>query len=161
MGYYTLHAIRIINNYNTVKNLKNLLWVLERLSKYYLGIIGKVITDYFYHDYGTKWYGINNDMIIASRMFPKFKSQVKGKGEDGIMWERIYKDGELIEKNDNPIDDFYECEGNPDISYEEIEDEEEKEEKEEEEKEEEEKDVLDKHDLINKISEINIKNKDD
>ena len=42
-------------------------------------------------------------------MFPKFKIQVKGKGEDGKMWEHIYKDGELIEENNNPIDDFDEC----------------------------------------------------
>ena len=63
-------------------------------------------------------------------MFPKFKIQVKGKGEDGIMWENIYKDGELIEENDNPIDDFDECdyEGLPDIGRTES-DEEEQEEK--------------------------------
>ena len=57
MGYYTIHAIRIINKYNTRNNLKKLRRVIEIMSDYEFDLKGSILTDYICTDGdGFKWY---------------------------------------------------------------------------------------------------------
>ena len=95
MGYYTLHKIRIVNEYNTRNNLIKLLDVIEKISGYTFNIIGSTIADFKDSDeYEIKWYECRHDLEGASRFFPEFEIQVKAKGEDGKVWEATYKDGD-------------------------------------------------------------------
>ena len=94
MGYYTIHKIRIVNEYNTRNNLNKLLDVIEKISGYTFYIIGSTIADFNNSNgFGTKWYECRHDLEGASRFFPEFEIQVKSKGEDGKVWEATYKDG--------------------------------------------------------------------
>ena len=89
MGYITYHRIRIINEYNTTENLEELKEYIEKISGYYLHIDGSVI-----YDNGYKWYECENNMIAVSKFFPDYEIQVKGKGEEGEIWECIFHDGD-------------------------------------------------------------------
>ena len=97
MGYYTYHRIRILNEYNTKENLEKLKEYIEKLSGYSFEISGSVI-------YGgsIKWYECRYQMEMISQFFPEYEIQVKGKGEDGVIWEIIYKDMKHYFK-ENPI----------------------------------------------------------
>ena len=89
MGYYTKHRIRIINEYNTEENLIKLKELIEKISGYTFHISGEVITDYD----GYKWYECENNMEAVSRFLPEFEIQVRGKGEEGEIWEKVFQDG--------------------------------------------------------------------
>ena len=104
MGYYTLHRIRIINKFNTKKNLEKLQEYLNKMRASTFYISGSVLKDYSNEEYdeGSKWYEYENDMREVSRHFPDFEIQVKGKGEEGEIWERIFKDGFSYFNDDNP-----------------------------------------------------------
>ena len=95
MGYYTLHRIRIINQYNTEENLKILLDYIEKISGYSFHISDSVIKDYSDEEFdeGHKWYDCQDNMEAVSKFFPQFEIQVKGKGECGEIWEMIFKNG--------------------------------------------------------------------
>ena len=95
MGYLTLHAIRIINKYNTRNNLKKLKRVIEIMSDYSFDIKGSILTDYICTDGdGYKWYDCNCDMPKISRLLPKLEIQICGKGEDeGDEWSFIFENG--------------------------------------------------------------------
>ena len=73
-----------------------------RASTFYIS--GSVLKDYSNEEYdeGSKWYEYENDMREVSRHFPDFEIQVKGKGEEGEIWERIFKDGFSYFNDDNP-----------------------------------------------------------
>ena len=95
MGYYTLHKIRIINQYNTKQNLIKLLEKIEEISGYGFIIVGSTIVDTNYNcESGSKWYDCRDDMIKISEELPELEIKVNGKGEDeGDIWEYIYEDG--------------------------------------------------------------------
>ena len=93
MGYYTIFIIKIVNKYNTRKNLEKLLDLILKISGYSaFDIVGSTITD-FRND-GHKWYEWDHDMLGISRLLPKFEISVKGKGEEGETWEYAFKNGE-------------------------------------------------------------------
>ena len=114
MGYYTRHIIRIINQYNTRRNLKILLKKISEISNYDFIIVGSKICDDNYNGgYGAKWYGVRFDMMKVSNLLPDLRIQVKGKGEDGEMWQLIYENGfeeamNLDEFSDDDESDFFE-----------------------------------------------------
>ena len=145
MGYYTKHKIRIINEYNTKKNLKILLNRQIAMTSYSFIITGSTIHDIhsgLNDGIGCKWYSCARDMELISRVFPELKIQIKGLGEDGEMWERIYHNG-CIQKYycdefsdiDDEADFKKETENNQLFSEDEEEEEEEEENEEEDEKE--------------------------
>ena len=100
MGYYTYHRIRIINEYNTKENLEELKEYIEKISGYYFDISGSVI-----YDDAHKWYNCQNNMKAVSQFFPKYEIQVKGKGEEGEIWEIIFKDGEYYYNSNTSFSD--------------------------------------------------------
>ena len=60
MGYYTLHRIRIINEYNTKNNLEIIRKTIKNFSRYEFNIIGSTICDDSWNEgYGAKWYSCN------------------------------------------------------------------------------------------------------
>ena len=93
MGYYTMHKIRIINEYNTPRNLELLKVITERVSEYHLEIEDGAIIDYASNAYGTKWYGCLREMRLVSTVFPEFLIQFKGKGEEHEIWEFRIQNG--------------------------------------------------------------------
>ena len=116
MGYYTLHKIRIINAYNTKKNLLLLLEKIKEVSGYIYEIVGTVIFDSSWDSgLGSKWYNCRSDMAIISQKLPELKIQVKGKGEDGKMWEYIYENGNEYERD---CEDFSDIDEEPDFEEE-------------------------------------------
>ena len=108
MGYRTIHAIRIINKYNTRNNLKKLKRVIEIMSDYSFDIKGSILTDYICTDGdGFKWYDCNCDMPKISRLLPKLEIQICGKGEDeGDEWSYIFKNGNRYKSSEMFIYDF-------------------------------------------------------
>ncbi len=94
MGYYTKHRIRIINEYNTEENLEELKDYIEKISGYSFSLSGGVI-----YDDGIKWYDCKDNMHAVSRFLPDYEIQVKGKGENGEVWEIICKDGDYYDKS--------------------------------------------------------------
>ena len=112
MGYYTHYAIRIKNKYNTKSNLKKLSRVIELVSGYSFEIKGSILFDSY--DGGAKWYHREKDLIIISKLLPKLKIEICGKGEDeGDEWCYLYKNGKkyqggnlFLENEDDS--DFYE-----------------------------------------------------
>ena len=93
MGYYTIHKIKIINQYNTKENLEKLLDIIKKISGYgCFDIIGSTITDA--RNDGHKWYECIHDMEAVSRFLPEFEIRVKGKGEEGETWEYEFKNGD-------------------------------------------------------------------
>ena len=94
MGYYTLHKISIINEYNTERNLEILSNKILEISGYGFGIVGSVIYDSSYNSgYGSKWYNCRADMRLVSEELPELEIRVVGKGEEGEVWEYIYENG--------------------------------------------------------------------
>ena len=63
MGYYTLHRIRIINQYNTEENLEILLDYIEKISGYSFHISDSVIKDYYDEEYMKGINGMNAKII--------------------------------------------------------------------------------------------------
>ena len=120
MGYYTLHRIRIINEYNTQENLEELKDIIEKISEYSFHLNDGVITDYLDEekDMGRKWYDCNKDMRAVSRFVPDFLIQVKGKGEEDEIWEFTFQNGLEIEKYCTSFsdDENEEDEGNNEIN---------------------------------------------
>ena len=101
MGYYTLHKIRILNEYNTKENLEELKEYIEKISGYTFEIYGLII-----YSNKIKWYASKHHMNLVAQFFPKYEIQLKGKGEDGEVWEIIYKDEEYsFIENTNFSDD--------------------------------------------------------
>ena len=103
MGYYTLHRIRIINEYNTKNNLEKLKEHIQKISGYNFYLSGSALKDYHNKEFddGTKWYQCENNMKAVSRYVPDFEIQVRGKGEEGEIWEMVFKNG-LSYYNDDP-----------------------------------------------------------
>ncbi len=92
MSYFTIHKIKIINQYNTKKNVKTLLDIIKKISGYDgFDIIGSTITDIRYN--GHKWYECEHDMKAATRFLPGYEIRVKGKGDNGETWEYQFKNG--------------------------------------------------------------------
>ena len=109
MGYYTIHAIRIVNKYNTRKNLKKLLKVIKIISGYSFEIRGSTITDFSnLDDFGCKWYECRHDMCAVSRLLPKLKIEVCGKGEEeGDEWSCTFENGFEHDEGEFFINDKY------------------------------------------------------
>ena len=106
MGYYTRHIIRIINEYDSKRNLGILLKKIKEISNYDFSIVGNKITDIYWNDScGSKWYGCRSDMRAVSRDLPELVIQVKGKGEEGEVWEYIYENG-YEEGGTDDLEDF-------------------------------------------------------
>ena len=103
MGYYTLHRIRIINGYNTEENLIKLMECIEKISGLSFEKSGSILKDYNdeNNDLGYSWYECENNMIAVSKFLPDLEIQVKGKGEEGEIWEMIFQDG-YFHSNDDP-----------------------------------------------------------
>ena len=99
MGYYTDYKITIINKYNTRKYLNKLLYVVNQISKYDFEIRNFAIINI------CKWYEHKKDMKEISRILPKLKIKIKGKGEEeGDKWEKIYQNG--LELDSDHLDFF-------------------------------------------------------
>ena len=94
MGYYTKHRIRIINEYNTEENLEELKKIIEKISGYTFYLSDGVI-----YDDEHKWYECKSNMVAVSIFFPDYEIQVKGKGEEGEVWESIFKDGDYYDND--------------------------------------------------------------
>ena len=106
MGYYTRHIIRIINEYDSKRNLAILLKKIKEISDYGFTIEGDKITDFTWNDLsGAKWYSCRSDMRVVSRDLPELVIQVKGKGEEGKVWEYIYENG-YEEGGTEDLEDF-------------------------------------------------------
>ena len=114
MGYLTLHAIRITNKYNTRKNLKKLLKLTEIISGYSFDIKGSTIVDFpDTDDYCYKWYECLSDMEKVSKLLPKLKINICGKGqEEGDEWSYIFKNGERYDSDEMFIEDEYDSDFN-------------------------------------------------
>ena len=101
MGYYTLHRIKIINEYNSKENLEKLEEIMEKITEYtfYLSDDDLVLTDYNEDNrIGTKWYECEKEMRAVSRFLPEFLIQVKGKGQNGEIWIFQFQDGAQYEE---------------------------------------------------------------
>ena len=72
----------------------------EKISGYSFDISGSAI-----YDDGYKWYECKNNMEAVSKFLPDYKIQVKGKGEEGEIWEIIFKDGDYHYNNNNSFSD--------------------------------------------------------
>ena len=115
MGYYTLHAIRIINKYNTKTNLKKLLRVIRIISDYSFYIKGSTITDFddMDDDMGHKWYDCEKYMKAVSKLLPKLKIEICGKGEsEGDEWCYIFKNGNQSNGGEIFIENEYDSDFN-------------------------------------------------
>ena len=120
MGYRTLHAIRIINKYNTRRNLKKLRRVVELISDYSFHIKGSTIIDFSdTDDYCYKWYECLSDMEKVSKLLPQLEINICGKGEEeNDEWSYIFKNGkrydsdEMFNKNEYDSDFNEETESN-------------------------------------------------
>ena len=91
MGYYTLYRIRIINEYSPKENLEELKGYIEKISGYTFDMSGSVI-----YSEKIKWYSSKYHMNLVSLFFPEYEIQLKGKGEEGEVWEVIFKMGNII-----------------------------------------------------------------
>ena len=116
MGIYTRHVIRIINEYNTRKNL-GLLWkALRKTTNYLFTKVGSAITDA--NEEGYKWYHFHDDMVEISEKYPKFEISIMGRSEEGKEWSFIYQNGEqfhselMFEEPDDESDFYDETESN-------------------------------------------------
>ena len=120
MGYRTLHTIRIINKYNTKRNLKKLRRVIEIISDYSFNIKGSTIIDFSdTDDYCYKWYECLSDMEKVSKLLPQLEINICGKGEEeNDEWSYIFKNGkrydsdEMFNKNEYDSDFNEETESN-------------------------------------------------
>ena len=114
MGYRTLHAIRITNKYNTRKNLEKLLKLTQIISGYSFDIKGSTIVDFSdTDDYCYKWYECLSDMEKVSKLLPKLKINICGKGqEEGDEWSYIFKNGERYDSDEMFIEDEYDSDFN-------------------------------------------------
>ena len=98
MGYYTLHRIRIINEYNTKNNLEKLKEHIQKISGYNFYLSGSVLKDYHNKEFddGTKWYQCENNMKAVSRYVPDFEIQVREKEKKEKFGKWFLKMGSLI-----------------------------------------------------------------
>ena len=117
MGYYTLHKIRIINEYNTERNLEILLKKIKEISDYQFTISGSEIEDSDWNGgNGSKWYNCGEDMIKISRALPELEIKINGKGEDEEdIWEYILKNGDV---KGGMCDDFSDFDDTPNFEEE-------------------------------------------
>ena len=103
---FFLIRLRIINEYNSKRNLAILLKKIKEISDYDFAIVGDKITDITWNTpSGAKWYSCRNDMRVVSRVLPELVIQVKGKGEEGEVWEYIYENG-YEEGGTDDLEDF-------------------------------------------------------
>ena len=114
MGYLTLHAIRITNKYNTRKNLKKLLKLTQIISDYHFHIKGSTIIDFYgTDDIGIKWYDCLYDMEKVSKLLPKLKINICGKGEEeDDEWSYIFKNGKRYDSSEMFIKNKYDSDFN-------------------------------------------------
>ena len=114
MGYRTLHAIRITNKYNTRKNLKKLLKLTQIISDYHFHIKGSTIVDFYgTDDIGIKWYDYLYDMEKVSKLLPKLKINICGKGEEeDDEWSYIFKNGKRYDSSEMFIKNKYDSDFN-------------------------------------------------
>ena len=135
MGYYTLHKIRIINKYNTTRNLQRLIDVIEEVTKYTFRLddYSYLIDDDWNSGYGTKWYTFHDDIYVISKKLPKLKILVEAKEENGNTWEVIVQGGHTSsyysrdDESDNESDESSEMLEEEDENTDENEEEEEEE----------------------------------
>ena len=114
MGYRTLHAIRIINKYNTKRNLKKLRRVIEIISDYSFNIKGSTIIDFSdTDDYCYKWYECLSDMEKVSKLLPQLEINICGKGEEeNDEWSYIFKNGKRYDSDEMFIKNEYDSDFN-------------------------------------------------
>ena len=114
MGYYTIHAIRITNKYNTRKNLKKLLKLTGIISGYSFDIKGSTIVDFSNtDDTGSKWYECLSDMAKVSKLLPKLEINICGIGEEeNDEWSYIFKNGVRYDSSEMFIKDEYDSDYN-------------------------------------------------
>ena len=114
MGYLTLHAIRIVNKYNTRKNLKKLLKLIHIISGYSFNIKGSTIVSFpNTDDYCYKWYECLSDMEKVSKLLPKLKINICGKGEEeDDEWSYIFKNGKRYDSSEMFIKNKYDSDFN-------------------------------------------------
>ena len=114
MGYYTIHAIRITNKYNTRKNLKKLLKLIKIISGYSFDIKGSTIVDFSYiDDIGHKWYECLSDMEKVSKLLPQLEINICGKGEEeNDEWSYKFKNGVRYDSSEMFIEDEYDSDFN-------------------------------------------------
>ena len=114
MGYYTIHAIRITNKYNTRKNLKKLLRLIKIISGYSFNIKGSTIVSFpNTDDYCYKWYECLSDMEKVSKLLPKLEINICGKGEgENDEWSYIFKNGVRYDSSEMFIKDEYDSDYN-------------------------------------------------
>ena len=114
MGYTTQHAIRIINKYNTRKNLAKLRRAIKIISNCFFETKGSTLVDFSYvDDIGYKWYDCLSDMRKISRLLPKLEIEICGKGEEeGDEWCFIYKNGKQYISTDMFIESEYDSDFN-------------------------------------------------
>ena len=114
MGYRTLHAIRITNKYNTRKNLKKLLKLIHIISGYSFNIKGSTIVSFpNTDDYCYKWYECLSDMEKVSKLLPKLKINICGKGEEeDDEWSYIFKNGKRYDSSEMFIKNKYDSDFN-------------------------------------------------
>ena len=97
MGHYTLHKIRIINKYNSYKNLERLWKIVKNVSGYIFNINASyLIDDNLNGGEGAKWYDFRYDIYEISEKLPKFKILVEAKKDDGNTWEICVKGGHEV-----------------------------------------------------------------
>ena len=114
MGYLTLHAIRIVNKYNTRKNLKKLLKLTQIISDYHFHIKGSTIIDFYgTDDIGIKWYDCLYDMEKVSKLLPQLEINICGKGEEeNDEWSYIFKNGKRYDSSEMFIKNKYDSDFN-------------------------------------------------
>ena len=114
MGYRTLHTIRIINKYNTKRNLKKLRRVIEIISDYSFNIKGSTIIDFSdTDDYCYKWYECLSDMEKVSKLLPQLEINICGKGEEeNDEWSYIFKNGKRYDSDEMFIKNEYDSDFN-------------------------------------------------
>ena len=94
MGFPTLHEIRIINKYNTRRNLEILNHVIKKVSGHHFDIIGSALTNY--NKGGFEWCNVTDDMMKVSKLLPQFQIQIQRKEENGVIWNYIYKNKDAV-----------------------------------------------------------------
>ena len=111
----TLHAIRIINKYNTRSNLKKLFRLVKVVSGYSFDIKGSTINDFERTNTNYLWnfYDCFHDIRRISKLLPKLKIQICGIEEsEGKEWSYIFKNGKKSKTTEKFIESDYDSDFN-------------------------------------------------
>ena len=115
----TLHAIRIINKYNTRSNLKKLFRLVKVVSGYSFDIKGSTINDFERTNTNYLWnfYDCFHDIRRISKLLPKLKIQICGKEEDeGNEWSYIFKNGKESKTTEIFIESDFDSDFNEELN---------------------------------------------